>query len=735
MSGTPPDVEAAAPDQGPPHTKNAEASERNSDSANTTAEPSYPVVTASHRDSRSWTAGKLTFTEFISWVKNPADRKECGNYLFGRLRGDRRTKATILSRSAVTLDYDHPPAGAWARAAALGVLAVVHETFSSSPDAPRFRVIVPLDREVTPDEYPRVAGAVAARIGTEGLDPKSYQPEQYMFRPAVPAERRAAWEPAIADDQPVASADDLLAEMPEPPTEAAAVGTSKRADPFGAPGLIGAFNRSFDMGEGIARFDLPYAPAGPGRWTYTEADSGRGGMVEVADGLYYSHHASDPAYGRAWSVFDLYRLHAYGYLDELAAPATPLHRLPSQEALLEDLESTELPEWEPVRTERDRWAAEGFEDVEETPERPEGETAAGWGAVPSAVVAERAQAYLDGRLAPIRPEVGWLAGLDADETPRALFYRGRTNGVAGESNGGKTFTAVEATKQELDAGNAVVYVDFEDTLDGILMRLIDIGTDPAALAERLGYVQPDGKFDDPAARARFRRVLDEYEPTLVVIDSTGEALAMDGLKPNEDDDVARWFGRLPRYVSRHRSRPAVVVLDHVTKADGGLWPIGSQRKRAAINGAQYMQDVKEPFSRTKDGSAVIRCAKDRHGNYHIGQTVGELFVTNSTGDTRLNLMWVEPTAAEPGADGKPKPSEHMRAVAAYLEKQNENPGARTTNQVMHNVTGKYESKRRALAQLQEDGHVSVDEGPNRRQVYTLLRPYPDPAADFSEVFE
>jgi hypothetical protein len=63
-------------------------------------------------------------------------------------------------------------------------------------------------------------------------------------------------------------------------------------------------------------------------------------------------------------------------------------------------------------------------------------------------------------------------------------------------------------------------------------------------------------------------------------------MALDGAKPN-DDDTARWFRGLP---AAARLGPAVVVIDHVVKSDeGGLWPIGSQRKagsdlRRAVHG-------------------------------------------------------------------------------------------------------------------------------------------------------
>src|SRR5699024_11468683 len=150
-----------------------------------TAERCYAVSTASRKDSKNWNPVELPFSYFRDKAEHPADHKECGGWLGGPLRGRRRTAAAVVSRSLAALDYDQPPAGAFDRAADLGGLALLHTTYSSTEKELRFRVIVPLDREATPEEYPRVIAALAARIGSEGLDEGSYQPERFMYWPAV----------------------------------------------------------------------------------------------------------------------------------------------------------------------------------------------------------------------------------------------------------------------------------------------------------------------------------------------------------------------------------------------------------------------------------------------------------------------------------------------------------------------------------------------------------------------
>lgn len=202
-----------------------------------------------------------------------------------------------------------------------------------------------------------------------------------------------------------------------------------------------------------------------------------------------------------------------------------------------------------------------------------------------------------------------------------LFYPGRVNGVHGDSSAGKTWTALVASREVL-ADGSVVYVDLEDDPAGVVGRLLTLGVEPDAIRRRFHYLQPDERLGTAALAVLLAHVR-ESKPGLVVIDSTGESLALQGARPNDDDDVARWFRLLPRRVAA--LGPAVVVLDHMPKGNGGeLWPIGSQRKRAAITGAQYHQEVRRPFSADRAGYSVLVCAKDRHGNYRQGQAVATL---------------------------------------------------------------------------------------------------------------
>lgn len=308
------------------------------------------ITTAPLRNSRHWKPGSITWDEIVAWCDAPASKKESGNYVLGSLRTstvrhDRedhdctdyhRKKTTIISRSALTLDVDYPePDFADKVELLLPSMALMHTTFSSTPEKPRYRLIIPLDREVAPDEYYVAAQAVMQQFGEEQFDTSTAQAERYMFKPAS-KKLEDFWfivipgKPAKADEL-LANFDPDLSTLPMPKKH------KNKRDPFAIEGTIGAFNRVYqDFGFLIKEYDLPYEPMGDNRWHLVGAAGAAGmGPVQGTEGLVYSHHTSDPAYGITCSAFDLARLHLYGDLDEDVPEATPINRRPSNKAMLE----------------------------------------------------------------------------------------------------------------------------------------------------------------------------------------------------------------------------------------------------------------------------------------------------------------------------------------------------------------------------------------------------------------
>ena len=231
-------------------------------------------------------------------------------------------------------------------------------------------------------------------------------------------------------------------------------------------------------------------------------------------------------------------------------------------------------------------------------------TSAGWSDVP--LDAFLAQIEADTFALPT-PTVGMLA-----DGSSGLLYPGRVNGVAGESGAGKGWIALTIAAEQMELGAHAYYLDFEDSPALALLRLVRVlEVAPGLVRDRFHYIHP-ARHDDDGIAELVARVA-TTPGALVVVDSTGESMAAAGLNQNHDEEVAAWFQSLAHPLA-DEGGATVLLLDHMVKAeDGGLWPIGSQRKRAAITGAQYVAEVADPFSKAKNGMVALRVAKDRHG--------------------------------------------------------------------------------------------------------------------------
>ncbi|MBR1886476.1 MAG: hypothetical protein IJ812_08710, partial [Schwartzia sp.] len=105
------------------------------------------------------------------------------------------------------------------------------------------------------------------------------------------------------------------ASLPVSPTEREAADRQRKAqeDPLSKSGIVGAFCRAYSVEDAMRKFlpDVYEETGDEGRWHYTPSDSIPG--VVIYDGKFaYSHHASDPAYGKLLNAFDLVRIHRFG---------------------------------------------------------------------------------------------------------------------------------------------------------------------------------------------------------------------------------------------------------------------------------------------------------------------------------------------------------------------------------------------------------------------------------------
>lgn len=302
---------------------------------------------------------------------------------------------------------------------------------------------------------------------------------------------------------------------------------------------------------------------------------------------------------------------------------------------------------------------------------------------------------------------------------RSLFYEGRVNSVLGESGSGKSWVTLHACAEAISWGNGAVYVDHEDHMANVIGRLLHLGCNRDDLLQHFVYVHPEMPATAEAIAVLSAGVA-RVDAMVVVIDSVGESMAMQSMKQNDDDDVVAWFQRIPRYIAA--LGPAVILVDHLPKANEltPLYAIGSQRKRAAIDGAAYRCNQTHPFARGKDGRMDLIVAKDRGGTYPNGTRAAVLHVRS---DADTGALTIDVQAPDEAASGYvERPTGLMEQASRYIE---DNHGA-SQNEVVKAMSGqRYEAKVRALQHLKDEGYIDADPGPRRGWSYRSLRPFRD----------
>ena len=285
-----------------------------------------------------------TVEEYRKLKKGAQDNiKDVGGFVGGQLREGRRKNGMVLCRSMLTLDMDYGEPGIWDEIDLLhDFRCCVYSTHKHTPEHPRLRMIIPLARDITEEEYPAVARMVAKEIGIDLFDDTTYEACRLMYWPSTSANGEFFYK---TKDGPLLDPDAYLTKYADwhdastwpvssRQSEAVRRSITQQADPLEKPGIVGAFCRAYTIEEAIETFlsDVYEPSSMNGRYDYIPADSAAG--VVVYDGKFtYSHHATDPVCGKLLNAFDLVRLHKFRELDENVGLDTPPGKLPSFKAM------------------------------------------------------------------------------------------------------------------------------------------------------------------------------------------------------------------------------------------------------------------------------------------------------------------------------------------------------------------------------------------------------------------
>ncbi len=300
------------------------------------------IATALSSNSKVWKNKKVLWSKFLDKVSKPvitnetyaqfvkatkAEQgkiKDVGGYIGATLLNGRRRKEAVQNKQLITLDIDFSYNDFWWDFTMLyDCAACIHSTHKSSSTKPRHRLIIPLDREVSAEEYEPIARRIASNMNIELFDQSTFETNRLMFWPSISNDAEYYFE---YQDGPILSADEILStynnwqdisEWPHSSAQSNELSqkAKKQEDPCEKKGIIGVFCRAYTIQDAIEKF-LPdiYEKVGENRYTYLKGSTAAGAVV-YEDKFLYSNHGTDPAGGRLCNAFDLVRIHLFGEKD------------------------------------------------------------------------------------------------------------------------------------------------------------------------------------------------------------------------------------------------------------------------------------------------------------------------------------------------------------------------------------------------------------------------------------
>lgn len=316
-----------------------------------------------------------TVAEYAAMDKNTqSNRKDVGGFVGGYLDGGVRKNEHVRFRSVATLDIDHGKTDVWEDFTMnFSCAAFLYSTHKHTERAPRYRLVIPFDRECEPWEYEPVCRRIANTLGLDLFDHTTYELPRLFYWPSSPNDAEYVFHEQKGD--PI-SVDDLLAtytdprnasEWPYGNTEDKVLRKEcqKAGNPCEKEGIIGAFCRAYTIEDAIDTFlqDVYEPTAQEGRYTYRKG-SVSGGLVCYSHQFAYSHHDTDVMCGKLCNAFDIVRIHKFGIMDEDKDEGTEVTKLPSYVEMMRFAGADKRTNVEVMKSRRAK-IAEDFSGIED----------------------------------------------------------------------------------------------------------------------------------------------------------------------------------------------------------------------------------------------------------------------------------------------------------------------------------------------------------------------------------
>lgn len=257
-----------------------------------------------------------------------------------------------------------------------------------------------------------------------------------------------------------------------------------------------------------------------------------------------------------------------------------------------------------------------------------------------------------------------------------LFYPGQVNVLFGDPESGKTWLALYAVSEALQAGECAAMIDLDHNgLGAIIERLRLLGVPQEVLMDQSMF-----RLAEPEDAGHLTAIvvaLVEWEPAVVVVDSMGELLPLLGLSSNSPDDFTTAHALALKPLAR--SGACVIVVDHLAKNSDSRaqGPTGTIAKKRAVGGVSLRVTAIDSFTPGQGGRARLTIHKDRHGGLRgvcprtTGESLAATFVMSPEG--MCALVAPDQHGGGTGSSGSDAATLHVLAdrVSAIIEKLDE----------------------------------------------------------------
>ncbi len=319
------------------------------------------ISIANNRKTIKWVTQEILWSDFVAKISKPTytdetyeqymkmkksdqdELKDVGGFVAGELKDNRRKAENVINRCMVTLDADNIEPGQTEKVLnlvrGLGCNYAVYSTRKHCSYKPRLRIIIPLSRPVTAEEYEPIARKIASFIDLSIMDQSTFEASRLMYWPSCSKDSEFIFE---FEDKSFAFADGVLNlyknwkdinEWPKIAKEPEIIKReiTKQKDPLQKDNLVGAFCKVYDIPAVISKYltDVYEQGNASDKYTYIEGSVANGATVYGEGKWLYSFHATDPASRILCNSFDLVRIHKFGELDNEVKEGTPANRLPS----------------------------------------------------------------------------------------------------------------------------------------------------------------------------------------------------------------------------------------------------------------------------------------------------------------------------------------------------------------------------------------------------------------------